>query len=580
MNILYYLEPHPIRNSFTEHVYHSRLLVPLLSGITQGVSPHNYRIFSNHYALDDVSELFPKEALHFVYPKDEECIGIEGFLTEWGPEAIATWLDLVKGDGVVSDFYRKILERIYKTFEFDCVITWSDNGAVNTFCRERNIPVLHFELGATRKPFPESLYIDLAGTNGFAVPASLGADLDNEVLDWGARTWLAAFDSSYNETDVPSKFDAACLLQDTAIQSLLWQKNKTIYVPLQLADDLNCLVHSPYRTPLDFISRNIQQWFNGGFHVIVKAHPAASSRIYNLKKQQEVKNYISKFGNRVTFLDNTSEADNIALMAQSDFVCTVNSSVGFEALLVGGRAILYGEAAFNVNGLFPRSIEEALSDPLIQERYDKIVSFNLQHFYLDKERFNARSLLDVLKFVRIVGKTIDLGSEDYWQEWRTRISYLSVGNVRGGMAPRSVQVDRISSMFELLNKPAARSGSYCYLNELPFIVDQSRFRFHIDNFVVTPVDGALDCELWGWAFSSETGARPLCMFIVKDFKVVACSRVVGDRPDVAAKLKVAGSTKIGVRTKFKTLSEEGEAGFEAWFLDWDGRITICKLTSH
>jgi hypothetical protein len=572
MRILYYLEPHPIRNSYTEHVVHSNFILPLLDKCTNaGVT---YRVLSNHYAIDAVMQKFPELALNYLYPTEKETKQIDAFMMEWGEATIKTWLDLVRGDGEVSRVYEDILERVYSIFPFDLLIGWSDNGAANSFCKKRGLPVMHMELGPTRKPFIESIYFDLAGTNGFCIPFNKG--VPEELLTtkrFAAGSWLAAMDRRYNSTEVPGKFDQASQFHASPITEFLWKWPQTLYVPIQLADDLNCLLHSRFDSPKHFLQSSMPAWLDQGYAVVIKGHPAAASRIYNLRRQQELKEYVATLGERVMYVEKTNEADNIALMSQSDFVCSVNSSVGFEALLVGGRPIFYGDAACNVNRLIPNSVDAARQMPDLSAVYDKIASFNLTQFLIDKELLSMESFLDLLMFCVVAYRA---EPEAYWKLWRQYIEPHTVGTRRTTSRP-AVPLDVIPRLRDMPGVRAERSGDIARLGDLELEIVSNRFKVAIDRCKAVTSAAGQEYDLAGWTLNVTTGQKPLCALIVTDKKVLQANRIVGERPDVTEHFRITGSSCIGIRTKFLAPKRIENGSHELWLIDEAGAVSVVEL---
>lgn len=162
--VLFYADPHPIRNGFFEFNEAAHRMHAMAS--EAAFAEIDWRLFSNQYILGDVAT--KGDAARLIWPTTEESECISSFLQEWNQEAIAARTDLVRGEGPAADFYRAVLGRIKDEFDFTHVVLWSENGAVRRFAAGAGVGVIHAELGPIRSPFKKTIYFDPFGTNANA----------------------------------------------------------------------------------------------------------------------------------------------------------------------------------------------------------------------------------------------------------------------------------------------------------------------------------------------------------------------------------------------------------------------------
>ncbi|EIF5998619.1 hypothetical protein H9I71_005440, partial [Escherichia coli] len=180
MKILFYLEIHPIRNSYSSFTWVGKQIINMLR--KQYLSQHHAKIdyddirivVSRHYQelIDNNQDL----KTIFLGLTKEENDRLSFYMRDWNSDvqAINNWTSLMQGTGEVSEFYKSILDRIYQnTFSFDVVVNWSTNGAIRDFCRERGLSNVSMELGCVREPIINTVCFDACGVNGNSVIKNL-----------------------------------------------------------------------------------------------------------------------------------------------------------------------------------------------------------------------------------------------------------------------------------------------------------------------------------------------------------------------------------------------------------------------
>ena len=279
-NILIYIEPHPIRNYFEEFYDVGQILCDGMLQLDKGLG-YQFRYFSNDAIVDRmVTERPALSYLSMRFTADEND-KLESLYKQWNEESIQDWLSLVKGTGPITDFYVSVLSRIREEYSFDAILLWSDNGAVRRFGEINDIPVIHAEFGPTRSPFHKTVYFDPHGTNGAA--AVLNAPLDELIpaISVPRETWVTREGKVWNDQNKVGLIDASLTLDKNLVSKGIFD-GPYVFIPLQLEDDLNTQLYSDFKTPEALLRHVIPKAVSAGFKVVIKGHPSAGVRTYNL----------------------------------------------------------------------------------------------------------------------------------------------------------------------------------------------------------------------------------------------------------------------------------------------------------
>lgn len=538
MKILAYIEPHPIRNHHVEFADVGKYLVEALlnAAARDGL---DVRVFANHAVADLMVASYPQLAHRLLRPTSDETEAIGRFDENWDESAIAGWLDLVRGIGSQTELYAGILRRIHEAFPFDVIVLWAENGAARLVVREVGAVAIHTEFGPTRPPFPSTAYFDLLGANGGALVRTLPASMIESVSTIPTETWLTQVARKLGEP--LGLLESRALIPRHATQELL-PRQPFVLIPLQLADDLNALLYSPYKTPAEFLRDTIPALLDQGVKVVVKGHPGAAVRPYNIRKEVEALKQAKAFGPDVTVLPREIEwADATAVLAQAVAVCTVNSSMGFEALLLGKTCLLRGAALYDVQGrIQARGVRLARSEP--ERIWDAKLATLLMGSYL----LPMRDMLSGEALVALARRALDENRQNgtpstaFLMRWleESRFGYRELlqvdttgAAVRGPMF--DARGDLVAAELELFSDHARlRATSSHDLVESNFDLRRGAFQGHLDECTVD----ANMIRLRGWAFDVRAKVAPTQVIVVKDRAVVAYASVACPRQDVAAVL--------------------------------------------
>lgn len=126
--------------------------------------------------------------------------------------------------------------------------------------------------------------------------------------------------------------------------------NKYIFIPLQVNSDTQILVHSEYNNMQQFITQveNAFYVLNSDCTLVFKVHPMERIDSYVFDKRSMLSN-----------------AKTNVLIKNSEFIITINSTVGFEAVQSYKKVIVLGDAFYKINGIAVCSSIESFQDDLL-----------------------------------------------------------------------------------------------------------------------------------------------------------------------------------------------------------------------
>lgn len=208
----------------------------------------------------------------------------------------------------LMELFEAELIRIKKEFNIKAVVLWSNCPSVKKIANNHQIPVIHNELGPLREPiYLPTCYFDFSGVNGHTEAAR-------------------RFENYESKNDKYANFGRVALLS-LFIKDLKPIRNFDEYeigVPLQVEDDSNIIAYS------------------NGFN---------NAEVINYAKSQAEKVLVRKhpYG-RIDYRDIESGSEDLTpqeFIALCKKIITINSSVGFEALLWGKAGEILGDSPFS-----------------------------------------------------------------------------------------------------------------------------------------------------------------------------------------------------------------------------------------
>jgi hypothetical protein len=568
--VLIYAEPFPIRNRFDEFADAALLLARAMTN-SEGF-PDEVRVFGNDAVVDSLCRRDALVGSACLRPTDDERAEITRQFRHWGDDSIRDWLDLAAGRGPVSAFYEHVVERLHERFPFDVVLLWGENGAVRRAAKKLGAVVVHGELGPTRPPFQPTLYFDPAGVNGNA--SALAAPI--EVADGDAfdtEIWLARG----AEPGGTAPLDARVIL-DVGLQEML-PNRPFVFAPLQLADDLNTLAHSDFASPEDFLRQLAPPVLEAGFDLVVKPHPGAVHRPYNLVREDAALAYARRLGPAVSVLPrDLPPLANPLLMSHAAAVCSINSSVAFEAGVMGAPSFVFGRAVFDPFGEFRLRLEDlpdrlrTLSD---WPGVDRSVAFGLRHYFLPRNAvMGGQALPAVVKFLSGArrGKP---SSAAYWSRWKRLVA---------GLETRPEIPFEPGVIIAGAKLPLGR-------DPLPVQIEEDTVSFErrdMDRLVVKRLYGRFTCFLdfidlggpqgrvAGWAALEQGDQPPTAILVASPSHVLAGGVASVERTDVSELLPHAATDLFGFDLMFE-VGPATDQPLRFLLVDEDGAVEVVDI---
>jgi capsule polysaccharide modification protein KpsS len=281
-----------------------------------------------------------------------------------------------------KEFTFKVLENLsiyHKKNPVNLFVVFGNYLASNItkiFCKKHNIPYFVLENGYFR---PFTLMIDPKGVNfessipkDFSFYSSIQVDekrlkkymLKPEMAVYNRKDTFKERKKFYSYYGIKIKNQKSVRKSSSKNVLPINKFGRYIYVPWQLQTDSQITKHSPYiKTMYDLVritSSALEQYNkknNDNLKIIYKAHPLYKSELEQLRL-----NEIERFCNSYSNLIFLTEGDNQALLQHCQAVITINSTVGFEALMNYKPVTTLGNSFYSIPGITNTwSIEEDLS---------------------------------------------------------------------------------------------------------------------------------------------------------------------------------------------------------------------------
>lgn len=546
--VLFYAEPHPIRNTFSEFLPPALKFFEMASHVN--FSDIEWRLFSNSYVLNEVverlsqiennlhidmfkglsqSETEKKLSNFLIYPDHDDDLKIKNLLKKWDEDEIKIRNGLVIGSSVLSIFYESLLRKVYKEFQFTHVVLWSENGAVRNFCKKNGIQVLHMELGPTRAPYQETLMIDPFGTNANASLTDLDISSSNGVNSY---LWASDFSksNSISTKEIYPSLGFHTLVENSAgkfyctpnnvtcIQSSIDDNSEEntilldnyVIVSLQLTDDLNTINHSSFEGPRNFIEKIVPRLLDLGMNVCIKRHPGAAYRVFNLVKELEAIEYAKTLSEKVIILPaDMQQKDFILFSKRAKAVISINSSVCFESWIMGVPGLIFGDAIFNFNQDLSKLSNDFLqggdliNDANFTNSIKSRIKTSLNHYFIPNNIFVLSKAL-----AKIVTDCSAKNKKEYlhWISENLDIFEMLMDE----------------KVVEVSNKIGEKPGIDYYAEMAAALPNDEFYQYSLDDFKIIN----REILLRGWVISKET--KPLSVFIEFDGNLLISNMVCRD----------------------------------------------------
>lgn len=470
MKVLFYVEPHFIRNNKNAFNHVANQFLPLLR--TNKADEYTAKLFANLHVISSLDPTIRNDLLDkIIAPTDDEEKIFSSSFDSDEDTATEIFLDLVNGRGI-SQQYERLLNRIHLLFPFDVIIYWGENGAVKKFSKERDLTSIGIELGCTRKPFDESLVLDVYGTNGSTLIPKLTINQIGKAVN---HKKMSQFNAIFaNGTEIASRIysNSFNAIDHPLLHSILTHK-KTVFLPLQLYDDVNLIHFSQYKRLKDVVLDIIPKLASKNYITIVKTHPSSAQRKNGLLENLIAKKSLQKWSDKVIWIDDDPNSSlNIQLIKHTNFTVTVNSSLGFEATLFDKPVVVLGDAVYKPKNLFP-SLEGILNGEFNHLDYIKNLGY-LREFMLGAYLQHQSLIKSKSEFMRVIklfvyAKNISHNDPEkiaslvykHLRPWRSiGVDYPSIENIAYGKSVNKISPTLISEKEE--NEKVLKNG-FCKL---------------------------------------------------------------------------------------------------------------------
>lgn len=224
-------------------------------------------------------------------------------------------------------------------------------AAMQRICRKERPDGLVLMNGAHYKQQVVLAYADEIGVQPFYL--ELGCLPDTTAIDGKGVNYNSAVprDPDFYRSYEPSSVVDSTLVRRPPRKPVgepVSLSGNYIFVPFQVYDDTQILLHSPWIDSMEALYRAIENCVSvlpEGWRFLVKEHPSARKNY----------DYLHSRNSRVEF---ANANDTQALIEGAQLVITVNSTVGIESLLLGRPVMTLGNAFYNITGLVSHAESE------------------------------------------------------------------------------------------------------------------------------------------------------------------------------------------------------------------------------
>jgi len=303
----------------------------------------------------------------------------------------------------LHDLYKAVIDKVNP----DVVFTWNVNGILKDITESRDLLLIHNEVSIFRKPYPASYFYDPAGvTAGSSIKQLWNEKYCKEQISPDQLALVARLRNNL----VLSKHKFTSTDEIRARLGLTGEK--LILILLQVEQDSNIIAYAPFSSMAEYLEACLPH-VQEDFGIIIKQHPCefGTPGFGRLELGTNVRVVRDEF----SVLD---------LANASDYVFTINSTGGFEALMLHKRVFVFGDAFYSGLGMtidikddLPekvRSIPAALSDDE-KALIDRFIYFMIfQYSVFDDVMWDTEAQSKVIeKWIALRKEKAPLAS--YWE---------------------------------------------------------------------------------------------------------------------------------------------------------------------
>lgn len=200
------------------------------------------------------------------------------------------------------------------------ILNWCNIPSLNFLGKQKNIPVIHNEVGPLRKPFYQQVaYFDFSGVGGNTESALRFKNFQKEKLDGN------------KEVPILSRQELLLMFSKPEYHPMFLDKDSSQYdigIPLQVEDDSNILAFNNGWTNMELIKYTYSKLSQ---NILIRKHPGG-----HLDYDKVCPNKMDDSISAIEFIKKCKK------------IITINSSTAFEAVLLGKRIQVLGDSSFNL----------------------------------------------------------------------------------------------------------------------------------------------------------------------------------------------------------------------------------------
>jgi 2-polyprenyl-3-methyl-5-hydroxy-6-metoxy-1,4-benzoquinol methylase len=323
--ILFYLQPQTIRNNPKAFEWIFLKYRILSDGLSE-------KGIQSAFLMDDgLKGAYPDDTQNLFSPSD---FGMRFSRKDW-PHF---WADVLTDEHMEEK--ERLLDALYEAYRFEIVICWNYDATLDRFCMEKGIITIYQELGLIREPM---LYqMDFEGLLWKSSLPRLYKKFKDNLRgdDPRLKAFLKRFRSGV-------KYSKNEIMKELNLDS----RKPIMLIPLQVEDDSNIIVGSPFKTMADFVYFCLNSIDDiNSYNMIIKRHPGQPDVVINLSRERGGLTDFPCHSEGKFFPDKIpiilNEFDSLSLINASDYIITINSSMGFEGLCFEKKVFTVGKSPY------------------------------------------------------------------------------------------------------------------------------------------------------------------------------------------------------------------------------------------
>ena len=337
------LEPFPVRNALDAYGWIAERLCDMLLREDGGHALPGMRIICNATVMGGLASAAPAARPYLIQVDRPAQSAFTALLADWHTTGLASWSAIRSGSPVHEPLYEAVLASARQSYSFDVLAYWGTNETLRVVAARLGIPVLWAEYGPMRPPFATQFCLDPQGVNGLASSRALPAAEPTGPGLPGVALEAAVGDGT--------AYEAALMLpaavQDVFAGLLAFARgqDRVVLLALQLADDANVLAFGNGWTCQAMVEAVLEAQAGPGTVFVLRPHPGEHATFHNRLAGEAVRDLVE--GRPDVMVSDAAGGDAyLACLSVATEVVCINSSVGFEASLLGKPVRVLGQASY------------------------------------------------------------------------------------------------------------------------------------------------------------------------------------------------------------------------------------------